>query len=167
MPDGCVIFGPVLRWGVAPGALWFGRVGVRKTAQTHQDADDERCEHHPRSERVGHLRREEKQQGTITSKAKSAKALFHKNREYYKGYVKVRKVPISFEVCVFVVKLKIKTQQRNRVRNNLLSDLSPDDLTVTSAVHLSCFSPLSSRVLYDLDGHLMRTELTINHTPRL
>lgn len=68
-------------------------------------------------------------------------------------------------MCLFVVKLKIKTQQRNRVRNNLLSDLSPDDLTVTSAVHLSCFSPLSSRFLYDLDGHLMRTELTINHTP--
>lgn len=102
MPDGCVIFGPVLRCGFAPGALWFGRIGVRKTAQTHQDADDERCEHHPRSERVGHLRREEKQQGTITSKAKSAKALFHRNREYYKGYMKVRKVPISFEVCVSV-----------------------------------------------------------------
>lgn len=58
MPDSCVVFGPLLGRRVAPRALGFGRVGVREAAQTHQQAKDERCKQHPRSQHVGHLRRE-------------------------------------------------------------------------------------------------------------
>lgn len=56
VPDGRVVFGPVLRRGVAPRVLRLGRVGVREAAPAHQQADGERRERHPGSH-VGHLRR--------------------------------------------------------------------------------------------------------------
>lgn len=58
MPDCGLVFGPVLRRGVASRALRFGRVGVSDAAPTYQQAEDERCRHQPRSQRVGHLKTE-------------------------------------------------------------------------------------------------------------
>lgn len=48
MPDGGLVLGPVLRGGVAARALGFGRVRVGEVAPKHQQAQEERGEHHAR-----------------------------------------------------------------------------------------------------------------------
>lgn len=96
VPDGCVVFGPILRCGVAPGTLRFGRVGVRKTAQAHQGANDERCERHPRSEHVGHLKRAEKRQATISLCVRKDKVRQGSVSHRYKVFKKVHEVARSY-----------------------------------------------------------------------